>query len=81
LLRVSFDEFEKVWNHIILDFYPKVPIIYIEPNHVLKNNFLELLKKWLRTCIKYGLKIGLRKDGPIARSEMIQEGDTMHSSK
>ncbi|MCI8446472.1 MAG: ATP-binding cassette domain-containing protein [Bacilli bacterium] len=42
---MSFDEFEKVWNHIILDFYPKVPIIYIEPNHVLKNNFLELLKK------------------------------------
>lgn len=45
LYKMKFCEFENIWNHIILTFYPNTPIIYIEPNHILKNHFLRIIKK------------------------------------
>lgn len=44
IYKISFSEFEKIWNHVILTFYPKTPITYIEPNHILKKQFIEMLK-------------------------------------
>lgn len=45
IYKMSFEKFEQIWQHVILTFYPKVPIIYKEPNHILKKQFLSLLKK------------------------------------
>lgn len=45
IYKMSFEKFEQIWQHVILTFYPKIPIIYKEPNNLLKNQFLTLLKK------------------------------------
>lgn len=45
IYKMSFQEFEKVWNHIILIFCPQTPIVYIESNHILKDGLLFLIKE------------------------------------
>ena len=43
--KMNLKEFEQIWQHVILTFYPKVPILYKNPNHILKKQFFTLLKK------------------------------------
>ena len=43
--KLSFQQFEQIWNHIILTFYPKAPITYIETTPFLKTYFMKTLKK------------------------------------
>lgn len=45
ICKMSFQEFEKIWNHVILTFYPKIPIVYIEPNNFLKNQIIKSFGK------------------------------------
>lgn len=45
IYKMNFEKFEQIWQHVILTFYPKVPIPYNEPNNLLKKQFLLLLKK------------------------------------
>ncbi len=49
--KISFQNFEQIWNHIILTFYPKTPITYIDKDPFLKNYFLNLLKQMKKTMI------------------------------
>lgn len=51
IYKMSFSEFEQVWQHVILSFYPKVPIIYKEPNYILKKHFLSLLQNEKRPFV------------------------------
>jgi len=44
IYKMSFEKFEQIWQHVILTFYPKIPIVYKKPNHILKEQFLTLLK-------------------------------------
>ncbi len=44
IYKMGFEKFEQIWQHVILTFYPKVPIVYKKPNHILKKQFLTLLK-------------------------------------
>lgn len=45
IYKMSFQEFEKIWNRVILTFYPKIPIVHIETNNFLKTQIIELFEK------------------------------------
>lgn len=54
IYKMSFSEFESIWTHVVITFYPKTPIPYIESNHILKNDLLQKLaneKKTIFTMI------------------------------
>lgn len=45
IYKMSFTEFEQVWNQVLITFQPIMPIIHIEPNQFLKKSLSALLCK------------------------------------
>lgn len=51
IYKMSFLEFESVWQHVIIVFHPKTPITYIEANTILKDHLYTNFLKEKKTIL------------------------------